>query len=129
MSFYSLDPNAKVNIVKSEQALSEEEERRGGLFYQHMPTTSAPAALKHDFGYSYRDIEKLSKGKATQHHEKDALPAVKQLVKQLVPMSYSKVRRIVKRHVTRDSGVKKESVEIVSTEVSFPATNVKRNAD
>ena len=77
--------------------------------------------LKELFRYSYRDIERLSKGQPTRFPDKDKIGMVQWAAKQLKPMSYSTVRRIMEKYMAtgdetkkvRPSGGARKVVEVV----------------
>lgn len=92
MTYEPLDPTEQITRVMSPQDIQAEQQ----LHEQQLPRSVAAAAiLKVDFGYSFRDIEQLSKGKSTRFPEKDRIPAVRRLAERLEPASYSTLRRAI----------------------------------
>jgi predicted nucleic acid-binding Zn-ribbon protein len=129
MDFIPLNPNRKVDMVKSAKALQQEEQwmqERGKDLRSARPSTlptqeepPVAAQLQARFKYSLRDIANLSKELGrSKSPEKDKKPEVQELVRSLRregKMSYSKVRRIILNYDRRRTkgAVKRE----ISTKV------------
>lgn len=99
------------NTCRSEDAKSEEEQ------WQKTRERQAYilAALKETFGYSYRDLERLSKKKHTRYPERDKLPGVKNFERNLDRVSYSKARRLVLEfELTRRKTVSEIDIQRIS---------------
>jgi len=65
-----------------------------------------------EFGYSYRDIAKLSNKKSTRYPDRDKTPVVEGLTMLLEPMSYSTIRRIIQRYLAGQSDLQGEGFEV-----------------
>ena len=77
-------------VVKSSGEKEEAEIREGPLWQAF-----TLAILKKKFEYSYRELSALSRGRSTRRAEVDLLPDVKDYLKHLQPVTYSKARRLV----------------------------------
>ena len=125
----SRNPKRRLDTVKAPEVLDQEarsakmqKEARHNLQTPSPPSQEEPpvaAQLRARFGYSYRDIAKVSKELGqSRDPDKDKIPEVRELIRHLRSegeKSYSTFRRIVDNYEHRQTkkGVKKE----ISTKV------------
>jgi len=138
ISFYPLPGSREpMNVVK----YGAEQEKRWREKFEQFFEKARPVPYSemvisylvqlHDiFGYSYRDIAKLSKGEPTRFPDKDKLEIVQHAASQLKPTSYSTVRRMIQEYSEgvkdRRSGVIKQ---ISTQHVVFPVPQASKQVE
>ncbi len=109
-AFIPLDPSGDLETTMLPEVIEQEkqwrQQREADLQRLSPPI---PVLLKYRFGYSYRDIARLSQRKRSRFPDRDKAPEVQQLVTHLEPMSYSTIRRTILGYDRDriDSGVRK----------------------
>ncbi|MFH1141150.1 MAG: hypothetical protein V1724_05710 [Chloroflexota bacterium] len=106
-TFFQLSAGPQVEMVKPPEAIEQEQrwqqererDLQGVSWVSDIPQAPPIAVVLHtDYGYSYRDIAKLSKQQWSRFRDRDKAPGVQELIKGLRhtgELSYSKVRRII----------------------------------